>query len=434
MDLKKTLVIFGASGALSREKIFPALLKKESEEDRFSQIVGFARTPMSTETFIKAIKGRLPHDKKGNCFLKKISYLSGQYSNKDILKLTPFLAGNRPTLYYFALPTFSNFIIPIINNLQKEKLIKEIDQLILEKPVGRNLKEAQELISFLKTTFSLKNIYFIDHYLGKKMVRNIIALRFANPIFKSLWNNQYLEKINIDILEEEGIGRRGQYYDQSGAIRDIIQSHGLQLLSLIAMEEPKNLNQQEFFQKRQEVFKKIRLFHNKFGGNIKIGQYKGYREEPYVAPNSLTETYASLVLEVNSEKMAGIPIKITTGKKLPKKKTTAEVYFKKDLACSWYGQCDRLLPNRLTINIASPSISLRLNTHFRNSQVIPSAEELKIKTDKQQDEPYQQVLSDILAQSQFSFPQAEDILLSWSFIDPLIRKINTERRKLLKTY
>ena len=106
------------------------------------------------------------------------------------------------------------------------------------------------------------------------MVRNIIALRFANPIFKSLWNNQFLEKINIDILEKEGIGRRGQYYDQSGAIRDIVQNHGLQLLSLIGMDEPRSLEEQEFFKKRREVLQKVRLFGGKFAGNVKLANTK----------------------------------------------------------------------------------------------------------------------------------------------------------------
>lgn len=433
MNTKQTLVIFGASGALSREKLFPALLRLNQEGESFSQIIGFARTPLTTRTFIKSLKSAYCGREEKNQFWQKVSYLSGSYSPEGISKLKPFLA-KKPVLYYFALPVSPDFIIPLISGLKKEGLLKDKDKLILEKPVGKNLKEAQEIIKFLKATVCLKNVYFIDHYLGKTMVRNIIALRFANPIFKSLWNNQFLEKINIDILEKEGIGRRGQYYDQSGAIRDIVQNHGLQLLSLIGMDEPRSLEEQEFFKKRREVLQKVRLFGGKFAGNVKIGQYQGYQKEPYVAQNSLTETYACLNLEINSPKMAGIPIKITTGKKLARKKTVIEIYFKKDFTCSWQGQCNRLLSNRLTIDIASPAISLQLNTRFKNNQAIPSPEELKIKIGNDQEDPYQQVLSDILANSQFSFPQAEDILSSWRFIDPLLAKINSQRKRILKIY
>ncbi|KUK76201.1 MAG: Glucose-6-phosphate 1-dehydrogenase, partial [candidate division WS6 bacterium 34_10] len=273
--------------------------------------------------------------------------------------------------------------------------------------------------------------------LAKDLVRNLITLRFANPVFENLWSNKYIKKIDIDIKEKEGIKNRGEYYDKTGAIKDMIQNHGLQLLSLITFNQPESFKSKDFHKEKEKVLSNLKIFNDELEENIKIGQYKGYTKEEHIDENSNTETYTSINFEVNNERWKGVPIKLTTGKKLDEKRTEVKIYFTTFDNCLWQGKCETVTENILTINIfPENNIKLSVNTEFKPDIQLPKTKELRFDFSKDEllNLAYSNALKDIYNKEKSYTPSFNEILLTWSIVDDIGNWLAGKRDKILEYY
>jgi glucose-6-phosphate 1-dehydrogenase len=349
-------VIFGASGDLTKRKLIPALCNLGSyglmPEDY--AIVGVARRPLTDAAFrdqmVKALAEFSTHadPKACNEFERRLYYLAGDFNDPQTYKYLALRlseigkkqATDGNVLYYLATPP--NDFAPIVQNLGKAKLAQPQEghwsRVVIEKPFGRDLDSAVVLNRKLHEVLREDQIYRIDHYLGKETVQNIFVLRFANGIFEPIWNRRYVDHVQIMVAEDLGVEGRGAYYDQTGVLRDVIQNHMFQLLTLIAMEPPISLQGEGV---RNEKVKVLQAMHvpspeeilrdavrGQYGPGLVNGkQVPAYRAEPNVSPNSNTETYAALKIQVDNWRWAGVPFYLRSGKRLARRDTEIVVQF-----------------------------------------------------------------------------------------------------------
>ncbi|MCF8357245.1 MAG: glucose-6-phosphate dehydrogenase [Prolixibacteraceae bacterium] len=367
-------VIFGASGDLTQRMLIPALfnLHKQNLLEHPYAILGVSRTPLSDKQFRDKMQGFLPADDTTSDFLNHLHYQPLEPSNEqeyhelkehiERIKKEKNMPGNM--LFYLSTPPKLYAVIP--KHLAAVGLNKEDDgfrRLVIEKPFGHNLTSARQLNRDLLKYFTEKQIYRIDHYLGKETVQNLLVLRFANSLWEPLWNHKYIDHIQITSAEKLGVEKRGGYYDQSGALRDMLQNHLLQLVGLVAMEPPTVIEADAIRNEMLKVFQSVRpLNREKLQENIVQGQYtssliqgkqvKGYREEDGVNPKSRTETFAAIKLHIDNWRWSGIPFYLRTGKKLPARVTEIVIHFRPTphhLFDSAHGATN--IPNQLIIRI-----------------------------------------------------------------------------------
>src|SRR5215212_9776768 len=352
------MVIFGASGDLTARKLVPALYDLASQRRlplEFS-VVGVSRTKMSHEEFRDKLHKALEEHRPGEIsddvwesFASGIFYLPGDSKKSETYEaLKEFLKkldsergtqGNRA----FYLSSSPSLFPAIVERLGEAGLNEGEDggwsRLVVEKPFGRDLKSAEALNSELRRYFDEAQIYRIDHYLGKETVQNILALRFANGIFEPFWNQHYVDHVQITVAEDIGVGTRGAFYEEAGAMRDIVQNHVMQVLCLTAMEPPVAFDAESVREEKVKVLRAVRPIPDDEVENYAVrGQYErgwvfgeevpGYREEKNVAPDSTTETYVALKLFIDNWRWAGVPFYVRTGKRLPKRVTEIAVQFK----------------------------------------------------------------------------------------------------------
>lgn len=434
MKNDSVFVIFGASGDLAKRMIYPALhgLFKTGVK---CQYIGYGRTDYSDEAFRKLVKAAVPEAE--DSFINEFSYVAGEYNSSGMEKLKGLLAGKSVT-YYLSIPTKYSLISEILDGFVKNDLIVENARIVLEKPFGSDYLSAQKLSKLVENKIGLDKIHLVDHYLAKDLVRDLITLRFANPVFENLWNNKFIESIEIDAIESVGVNNRGEFYDKTGAIRDMIQNHGLQLLALTTMNQPASFSFSEFVKEKVSVLNNLKVFGERSSENIMIGQYKGYLEETHVDPNSLTETFASIVFGVDNDRWHGVPIKITTGKKLSEKRTSITVTFRPELKCIWGEKCSELERNKLVINIYPDNeIRFGVNSEFNPGKNFPTPLDLVFSFSDNVEimkSPYENALLDIHNQEKMYTPSFEEILSSWKIIDRLIDEIGDNREKMLSKY
>jgi len=356
-----TVVLFGASGDLAKRKVIPAmydLATHNSLGPRYA-IIGFSRTAMSDESFrgasaeaAKSISEVGPIDpKKWEEFASNLYYQAGEYGNPDDfaklakrlddLSAEKKLRGNR--LFYLSTPPE---VYPhIVEQLGRAGLAKPASpdfwiRIIIEKPFGRDLASAKELNNIVLSVFDEKQVYRIDHYLGKDTVQNLLVLRFSNGIFEPLWNRNYVDHVQITAAETLGVERRGGFYETAGALRDMIQSHVLQLTSLVAVEPPAQFDATAVRNEKLKILQSIRPFDlGMVAQSVVRGQYApgvvegkavpGYRQEPGVNPHSRTETFVAMELQIDNWRWAGVPFYLRTGKRLAKRSTEIVIQFKR---------------------------------------------------------------------------------------------------------
>ncbi|TWP28162.1 glucose-6-phosphate dehydrogenase [Apibacter muscae] len=352
------LIIFGASGDLTYRKLIPAifdLYKQNSLPEKFS-VLGVSRTPFTDDSFREKMKegilkfsGLKPENEDElNKFCNILHYLPiNTAESKDYSQLTLRLKEidkneNTQGNYIFYLSTPPSLYGVIPKYLAAEGLNIENNcfrRIIIEKPFGTDLKSAIELNSILKEDYKEEQIYRIDHYLGKETVQNLLVTRFANGIYEPLWNRNYIHHVEITAAESIGIENRGGYYDHSGALRDMVQNHLMQLLALVAMEPPMSIDATSIRNEKLKVFQALRpmkdddLFKNVVRGqylpsNTNGNYYKGYREEKDVAKDSRTETYVALKLFIDNWRWADVPFYIRTGKRLPTRVSEIVIHFR----------------------------------------------------------------------------------------------------------
>src|SRR5208337_4635179 len=356
-----TVILFGASGDLAKRKVIPAMYdmaQSKSLGERYA-IVGFARTPMTDDSFrtmtgeaAKTISEVGPIDPaKWDEFAANLHYLAGEYADQNSfaqlakrlveIDAEKNLGGNR--LFYLSTPP--EVYPDIVAQLGRAGLARPSNpgswvRIIIEKPFGRDLASAHELNKIVLNVFEEKQVYRIDHYLGKDTVQNLLVLRFGNGIFEPLWNRNYVDHVQISAAETLGVERRGGFYETTGALRDMIQSHVLQLTSLVAVEPPATFDATAVRNEKLKVLQSIRPFNPELIAQSVIrGQYaagsiadqavEGYRDEPHVSPGSRTETFVSMRVLIDNWRWAGVPFYLRTGKRLAKRTTEIMIQFKR---------------------------------------------------------------------------------------------------------
>lgn len=457
--------IFGATGDLAKKRILPALFKLYKARllpDQF-RIIGTGRTQYNTDEFRSYVESLLEVDRsslfrasekksfysknqettgvvRGNLFGDFANYLDylvldiTQNKNLNLIReeIQNFekASGSCPkVIYYMAIS--HDIFTSAIENLGLNKLNlscsthNSTPRLIIEKPFGSNLESALTLKLLLDKYFHEDQIYRIDHYLGKETVQNILAFRFGNEIFEPTWNKNFIDSIQITTAEYIGVEKRGEFYDKTGALRDITQNHLLQLLSLVTMEEPKHFTASEINERKKVVLKDVkRLSLQDVEKNTVRGQYKGFLEEEKIGPKSQTETYALIKLEVDNPRWRGVPIYLRTGKKLTGKVTSIIIQFK-DTRHKLFGELDtKPTPNHITLQIQpNEGIGIRLiaKKPGLTTAIEPVDMEFCYKTsfDTPQPEAYERLIIDVILGDQSLFISQEVVEECWRIIDPI---------------
>jgi glucose-6-phosphate 1-dehydrogenase len=448
------IVMFGASGDLAQRKLLPALFDLARHgclAPRF-QLLGFARSPMTDDDFrgkaSEAMKktaggGNDDHAKE---FLEHIHYFKGDYDDPaafeklrerlDELDRSGNLAGNR--LFYLATPpeVYPHVIEQLGKaGLAQPKSDKSWVRVIVEKPFGRDLASARALNEQVLKVFKEPQIYRIDHYLGKETVQNMLVLRFGNGIFEPLWNRNYIDHVQITAAELLGVERRAAFYEHAGALRDMIQSHVLQLTSLITMEAPAKFDATSVRNEKIKILQSIRPFTEQTAlTDVVRGQYgpgkidgkdvPGYRQEPGVDPKSMTETFVAARLLVDNWRWSGVPIYLRSGKRLAKPGTEIAIRFKQAPHVVFGGE--NLESNSLVLNI-QPDEGISLSFGAKSPGAAMHIQQVKMDFNYHEAfggvtrEAYATLINDCIRGEATLFDRADSVEAAWELMDPILK-------------
>lgn len=438
--------IFGASGDLAKRKLYPSLFRlyKAGYIGQHFAVIGTARRPWTKEYFEQVViesLGDLPDNtRQAHEFASHFYYQSHDVNDTEHYVALKQLQDELDTRYetdhnkVFFLSMAPEFFGTIAKHLKSEKIVdgKGFERLIIEKPFGTSLETAEKLNQELSETFEEEQIYRIDHYLGKEMVQNIFAVRFANIIFEHIWNRDYIESVQINFAESIGVEDRGGYYDHSGALKDMIQNHALQVLSLLAMDKPASFSEadvraekikifQSLKQQTEEEIKRNFIRGQYTAGHIDGKDYVGYLEEPNIAAESQTETFASGVFFVDTDAFRDVPFFFRTGKRLTEKGTRITIVFKQ--AQDIFGQ--HAQKNILTIYIQpTEGFSLSINGKEVGSHFALTPAKLDFRHNAtalgNSPEAYEKLFFDVLHGDSTNFSHWEEVKASWQFIDQVV--------------
>ncbi len=449
-----TVVIFGATGDLTHRKLVPALynLAADGELPPAVAVVGFARRPKTDDEFRKELEEasrkfsrQAVCDEVWGTFAQSVSYHQSEFADEagyrtlattlDKIDKERGTRGNR--LFYLAVAP--DQFDPILHHLKAVGLNKaragSWARVIVEKPFGTDLASARELNRVVRNSFSEDQTYRIDHFLGKETAQNILVLRFANAIFEPLWNTRYIDHIQITAAETLGVEGRAGYYEGSGALRDMVQNHLLQLLCLIGMEPPTDLSAHAIRDEKVKVVKALRRLQ---GPDISIntvrGQYAagaiggdqavGYRQEKNVDPKSMTETFVALRLKIDNWRFADMPVYLRVGKRLPKSGTEISVHFKRAPGVLFNKESVALDQNVLVVRIQpDEGISLRMQAKIPGTslRIEPVKMDFHYGTSfgKASPEAYERLLLDAMSGDATLFARRDEVEEAWAFIDPI---------------
>lgn len=467
------MVIFGASGDLTARKLIPALynLARDGQLPPHFACVGFARREKTNEQFRQEMQEAVskfsrvrPIDPNlWQTFSEQLFYHQSEFDNEggyDSLNL--FLnqldrqfgtLGNR--VHY--LSTQPSFFADIIEKLNQHQLIYPINhgsnkwsRVIIEKPFGHDLQSALELQKNISRSLDESQIYRIDHYLGKETVQNLLVFRFSNPIFESVWNNRHIDNVQITVSEDIGIGTRGRFWEEAGLLRDIVQNHMMQLLSLVAMEPPTSLKANAVRDEKVKVMESLRPFPvGHFDECLVRGQYdKGYingkpvvsyREEANVSPNSNVETFMAMELFIDNWRWVGVPFYLRAGKRLPKKSTEISITFKDAPGFLFKSSNQSLDANVLVIRIApDEGISLKMNSKVPgwSSPIQPVKMDFRYSSyfGSSPPEAYERLLCDCMSGDSTLFARADELLASWRQFSPVLDYWQNASEKVFPNY
>ena len=456
-DLPVTIVIFGASGDLTHRKLMPSLfnLSRKNRLPHGFKIIGFAIDDWDTPKFRKSMRegidkfaGYKYAAKEWDDFEKHITYLSGNFTQpEDFARLKAQLQkvekGKVGRIYYMATPP--QFFPAIALNLGQAGLTGEQDgwrRLVIEKPFGSDQKSAEELNRSLHKALKESQIFRIDHYLGKETVQNLMILRFANTIFEPVWNTEYIDNVQISVLEEVGVEHRGGYYDKAGVVRDMFQNHIMQLLMLIALEPPTSFRPKDLLERKSEVLKALRPIDGKEVDRESVrGQYNGYRQEPGVAPDSHTATYAAIRAYVDNPRWKGVPFYLRSGKNLEKKCTEIIIQFDcPKFAVFPLPPSEEIVPNILSICIQpNEGVFLRFEAKVPDTEADMRSVEMEFHYSESFGgtsipEAYERLILEAIQGDHTLFNTDEITELSWKWIDPILERWEDPKAEPLEMY
>lgn len=428
-----SMVIFGASGDLTKRKLIPSLFRLFQEgllPDSFAMF-GYGRSEMSDEAF----RSRLQSGDAGaewDAFAGRLFYVQGGYDEAEGYRRLLTRIQDAPTgcgkhvVFYTALPpAVTETLLGTLGAVWQADAPETLAaaRILIEKPFGVDLESAARLNRLLLERFPERHIYRIDHYLAKDTVRNLMVFRFANAMFEPLWNRHYIDHIQISATEALGVEGRGGYYDTSGVVRDMLQNHVLQVMALVAMEPPAGRDEEAVRDRKAEVFRAVA---QPGGGDFVLAQYNGYREESGVPETSTTPTYAAMRLQVENWRWQGVPFYLRSGKALAEKCTEIAIRFRTVPLCLLGSDeaCARVVPNTLYIRI-QPEEGIRLCFNAQTPGRTDSVGEAQMNFRYAElgavtAESYERVILDAMASRPGLFWRADGIEAAWRVVTPLL--------------
>ncbi len=449
------IYIFGGTGDLSFKKLYPAfyaLFRKGDLPEQFNLIV-LGRRTIETEDIRNQIDERLSRElineedrERLNAFLKRIEYFSMNFESQEayesLNQLSCELCKEEQAGKIAYLATAPEYFEQIARHLTCSGILQknnENHRIVIEKPFGKNLESASQIDHSLQACLAANQIYRMDHYLGKSMIQNLMILRFSNAIFEAAWSCRFIDHVQITVSEDIGVGDRGGYYDHSGAIRDMIQSHLLQIVALITMNQPKTLHYDDLADEKVKVLKAMKV-HN-IETDLIMGQYgsngvqPAYREEKGVDPQSCTETFVALKMQIENERWKGVDFFLRTGKHLKRRVAEVTIFYKNNLPNIKYKNAPQ---NRLTIRIQPDE-----GTTFHFNLMEPSNEQNIIEREmdfcqsclliEDSPEAYEKLIYDVLQADRTLYTRWDEVEASWRFIDQMLMPCK-ERQLVLHPY
>jgi glucose-6-phosphate 1-dehydrogenase len=460
------MVLFGATGDLAQRKLFPALfeLARQGLLPNNFAIVAFSRSEHNLEQFRAQVKAGLqkyartqPLDEATwEQLSSKLEMMTGAYDDPaSYIRLREHLdrvserfgtQGNQ--LYYLATPasTFPS----LLEGLASSGLLYREDptvkrpwrRLVIEKPFGRDLASAKELNRALASVLDERQIFRIDHYLGKETVQNILVFRFANAIFEPLWNRQHIDHVEITAAESIGVEGRGRFYDETGVIRDMVQNHLLQVLALCAMEPPVSFAAEDIRDEKNKVFRALRpMVGGEVAKYVVQGQYQGYREEQGVSKDSKTPTYVALKTYIDTWRWQGVPFYVRAGKRLSKRVTEVSIHYKSVPHCLFNTSdtCQRLQPNVLTLRIQPhEGIGLSFESKVPGEDINIAGVDMDFDYAKSFQKPvpeaYERLMLDCMRGNTTLFARQDSVEQAWAWVTPIIEALDAGKGGPMQTY
>ncbi|AUM10969.1 glucose-6-phosphate dehydrogenase [Ketobacter alkanivorans] len=440
------LVLFGGTGDLAMRKLLPSLyqLYRTAAFHSGTSIIAVGRSALSREAFLTKVRDKLEqYLPEGSWdtvswqqFSKHLQCVSIQANKTESYReLIPLLSeDHRPRTFYFS--THSSLYTAMASSLGALGLITPSARVVLEKPIGRDLGTARNISHQMSNYFTESQIYRIDHYLGKETVQNLLVLRFANPLFESLWNHHYIDHIQITISESIGVEGRGEFYEETGALRDIVQNHLLQLLCILAMEPPATIEPDRIRDEKLKVLFALQpLKGDDISRNVVRGQYtqgvldtkkcSAYTEEEGVAESSTIETFVAMKILIDNMRWSGVPFYLRTGKRLPNRSCEIVVQFKEIPHWIFDTPRGQLMSNQLVITLQpDESITLRLCGKRLGPGIDVRTIDLNLnpssRGNKRSADAYERLLLDVIKGDQTLFLRQDELEQAWHWIDPIL--------------
>jgi glucose-6-phosphate 1-dehydrogenase len=440
------LVFFGGSGDLAMRKLLPAMFARDVANDLppTARIICVGREDMSQEGFLRMVEtNSKPHIKESvdeaawRKFLDRITWVAVDATNlKSYAGLAEALRKDEPLTRVYYLATPPSLFAQICDNLAAAGLVTPNSRVVLEKPLGRDLESAKQINADVGKVFAESQIYRIDHYLGKETVQNLLALRFGNILFEPLWRREWISDVQITIAEKIGVGNRLGYYDNSGALRDMLQNHLLQLLCIVAMEPPTSIAPDAVRDAKLQVLRSLKRFNpTTLSQNIIRGQYRagyvdgqpvpGYRDEPDAPKQSKTETFVAMKAEIDTWRWAGVPFYLRTGKRMADRLAEIVVRFKTIPHSIFNQPTSSFQPNSLVIRL-QPDEGLSLNLMAKTPGDSMRLKQAELELDFREQfkaprmEAYERLLLDVLRGQLTLFMRGDELEAAWEWVEPIL--------------
>jgi glucose-6-phosphate 1-dehydrogenase len=420
--LTDALVVFGATGDLAFRKIYPALQALVQRSALSIPVIGMARGGNTLDDFRQRVTASLAEHGRGDgktvaALVGLLGFVDGDYSDPSTFaRLREALGPAQAPLYYLAIPP--GMFATVVTHLHEAGCAGGAARVVVEKPFGRDLKSARDLNRVLHARLDESAVFRIDHFLGKEPVQNLMYFRFANTFLEPVWNRQHVASVQVTMAEQIGVGGRGRFYEEVGAIRDVVQNHLLEVIAHLAMEPPAATNPDGLRDAKAEVLRRVVPLRPE---NVVRGQYRGYRKEDGVAPESEVETFAALRLEIDSRRWRGVPFFVRAGKRLPT--TVTEVTVELRRPAPVFGADPGASPNYFRFRLGPDRIAIAVGARSKRpgpAMVGEPVELLVCDDGRRHMSAYERLIGDAMKGDHTLFARADAVEHAWSVVEPVL--------------